>query len=48
MLFSKAEVNERLVMLEEACNLEDDDKAKAVRRKAVPIFGRLEEINNML
>lgn len=42
---SRAEVDEKLDMLKEACNLEDDDKAREALRKAVPTFRRPENVN---
>lgn len=42
---SKAEVDEKLVMLKEACDLEDDDKTREALRKAEPTFRRPEGIN---
>lgn len=45
MPLSKAEVDERLDMLKEACDLEDEDKAREALRKAVPTFRSPEEVN---
>lgn len=42
---SKSEIDEKMDMLKEACDLEDDDKAREVLRKAVPTFRKPEEIN---
>jgi len=39
------EVDERLDTLKEACDLEDEDKAREALRKAVPTFRRQEEVN---
>ena len=42
---SKSEIDEKMDILKEACDLEDDDKAREVLRKAVPTFRKPEEIN---
>ncbi|MDY6064801.1 MAG: nucleoside-diphosphate sugar epimerase/dehydratase [Finegoldia sp.] len=43
---SKEEIDKRLDMLEEACDIGDDSNAREVLRQAVPTFKRPEEVNN--
>ena len=42
---SKDEIDEKLKMLKEACESDDDDNVRETLRKAVPTFRRPEEIN---
>ena len=42
---SKEEIDEKLTMLHEACQSDDDDKVRETLRKAVPTFRRPEEVN---
>ena len=42
---SKDEIDEKLKMLKEACESDDDDNVRETLRKAVPTFRRPEEVN---
>ena len=42
---SKDEIDEKLTMLHEACQSDDDDKVRETLRTAVPTFRRPEEVN---
>lgn len=44
---SSEEINNRLNMLREVCETGDDSQAREVLRKAVPTFGRPEEVNQV-
>lgn len=42
---SEKEINEKLEMLQRACETEDDDLVRSVLRKVVPTFKKPEEVN---
>lgn len=42
---SEMEINEKLEMLQRACETEDDDLVRVVLRQVVPTFKKPEEVN---